>query len=188
MTVEVEDHLEHYGVPGMKWGKRKIADTRERNTAIKSARAKQDSRKAEVRHLTAKRINARTEKGKAHLDAKIANKKFEIDNGIDSKIAAQRTSGENVMRGVRIAGMIGLSVVGLGTAASIVNSELADQRNKGMGEKLTEEWKREHGSGSSTTLGSSITTPGYSIINGKIIQSHVSPEKALEAHDKSMGR
>lgn len=118
------DYLEHYGVPGMKWGKKKVAQSKERNASIDAARGRQAIRKAEVRALTAKRINERSAKGKAHLDRKIADTKFEIENGSDAKAAKQLKTGEKVMKGVKITALLGLSVVGLGTAASIVNSEL----------------------------------------------------------------
>jgi hypothetical protein len=120
----VEDHLAHYGVPGMKWGKRKIAASKERAATIDGARARQAERKAEVRQLTAKRINERTEKGKAHLDRAIADKKFEIENNADARVSKQLKNGEKVMKGVKIAAILGASVVGLGAAASIINAEI----------------------------------------------------------------
>lgn len=124
MTAEIEDHLAHYGVPGMKWGKRKVAESKARNASIDGARARQAGRKAEVRALTAKRITERSEKGKAKLDRAIADKNFEIDNNPDSKAAKQLKTGEKVMKGVKITALLGMSVVGLGTAASIINQEL----------------------------------------------------------------
>lgn len=125
MTIVVDDHLEHYGVPGMKWGKRKNAERREKNAIIDGARGRQAVRKAEVRQLNAQRITARTEKGKAHLDRKIANKKFEVDNNDDAIVAKQLKTSEKVMKSAKIVGLLGMSVVGLGAAASILNSELS---------------------------------------------------------------
>lgn len=125
MTIVVEDHLSHYGVPGMKWGKHKVAQSKERNASIDGARGRQAVRKAEIRSLTAQRISERSAKGKAHLDRKLADKKFEVENNDDVKLAKQLKTGEKVMKGVKIAAILGMSVVGFGTAASIINSELA---------------------------------------------------------------
>jgi len=143
MTVEVEDHLEHYGVPGMKWGKRKVAESKARNATITDARNRQAVRQAEVRTLTAKRLTARTNKGKEHLDRRIADKKFEIDNGSDASIAKQRKTGEKVLHGVKVSAMLGMAVVGLGGVASIVNSEMNRIDNIGRGKELTEEFQRQ---------------------------------------------
>lgn len=138
MTVVVPDHLEHYGVPGMKWGKRKVAASKERNASIDGARGRQAVRQAEVRSLTAQRISERSEKGKAHLDRKIADKKFEIENNSDVATSKQLKTGEKVMKGVKITAMLGMSVVGLGVAASIVNNELNDMNNKNFPMSLKE--------------------------------------------------
>lgn len=142
MPELVEDHLAHYGVPGMKWGKRKIAASKERNASIDGARSRQAARKAEIRQLTAQRISERSEKGKAHIDRKLADKKFEIDNNPDSQAAKQLKTGEKVMKGVKIAAILGMSVVGLGAAASIVNQELNKLDNDGL-PMSAKQWEAE---------------------------------------------
>lgn len=167
MTIEVEDHLEHYGVPGMKWGKRKAAERRAKNATIDGARGRQAARKAEVRALTAQRINERSEKGKARLDRAIADKKFEIDNNPDSSAAKQLKTGEKVMKGAKIAAILGMSVVGLGAAASIINQELnaLDSNN------TKDEYTKSEGSNRDLVVGSNTNTiekKGWQVINGKV--------------------
>lgn len=150
----VDDHLAHYGVPGMKWGKRKNAQRREKNAAIDGARGRQAVRKAEVRGLTAQRISANSKKGQAHLDRKIADKKFEIDNNDDAIMAKQLKTSEKVMKGAKIAGLLGMSVVGLGAAASIVNSELNKADNEKFPMSLREyEVRGKLDRGEETTFG-----------------------------------
>jgi hypothetical protein len=125
MTVEVEgdDWLAHYGKLGMRWGKHKAARL-EKNANIDGARARQGQRQAEIRQLTAQRISANSAKGKKHLDSKIADKQFELKNNPDAHQAAQLKTAEKVMHGAKVTALLGLSVVGLGVAASIVNTEL----------------------------------------------------------------
>lgn len=62
MAEEVDDFLAHYGVPGMKWGKRKAVDSsssapkapsagKQRDMDIKAARARLNEGKGVVRKL-----------------------------------------------------------------------------------------------------------------------------------------
>lgn len=140
MTVEVEeveqeDFLAHYGKKGMKWGQRKAARI-EKNASIDGARARQGQRSAEINSLTAQRMTAKNKKGKAQIDSKLADKNFELKNSPDARQAAQLKTGEKVMKGVKVAAMLGLSVAGLGIAANIVNDALNDMDNSGNRNEL----------------------------------------------------
>lgn len=142
--AEQPDYLEHYGVPGMKWGKRKAAAIKANNQSIHDSRARQSLRKSEISSLTAQRISATSSKGKSQLDKKLADKHFELKNNPDFMNASRLTSGEKVMKGVKIAGILGLSVVGAGAAANIISSEISINNNRGMGARLTEEYANSH--------------------------------------------
>lgn len=124
MTKELElyeqNYLTHYGVPGMKWGKRKIGESKARTASIKEARGRQDDRKAELKGLTKERMAAKTKEGKQFIDSKIVDKKFELRNGEDAAIAAQRTAGEKWLKAGTTTAVIGASVFGLGAAANAV--------------------------------------------------------------------
>jgi hypothetical protein len=118
-----EDHLAHYGKLGMKWGRHQAKAAAEK-AAIYNARSNQAARKTEINSLTQARIHATTAKGKQHLDAQIADKNFELKNNSDARTAARLTTGEKWLKGAKVAALVGASVVGLGVAASVVNSEI----------------------------------------------------------------
>lgn len=86
------DHLEHYGVPGMKWGKR-------RNATIKDARARQRVRKDELQGLKKEKLRAQTEAGRKHLNKVIKEKKFSLKNGEDAALAKKSTVGVLFLKG-----------------------------------------------------------------------------------------
>jgi hypothetical protein len=117
------DYLAHYGKLGMKWGHHKAKVAAEK-AAIYGARSNQAARKNEINDLTQARIRATTTKGKRHLDDKIADKSFELKNNPDARTAARLTTGEKWLKGARVAALVGASVVGLGVAASVVNTEM----------------------------------------------------------------
>jgi len=152
VTKEADmDFLLHYGKKGMKWGERKAA-RQEKNANIDSARGAQGKRHAELSKLKMERLNATSNKGKEHLDRKIADKKFEISNHPDAHAASQLKTAEKWMKGAKIAAMMGVAVVGMGTAASILNTELNNMDN----------------------CANKILVPGYSIVGGKVIPHYVS--------------
>lgn len=86
------DHLEHYGVPGMKWGKR-------RNATIKDARARQRVRKDEIKGLKKEKLRAQTDAGRKHLDKVIKEKKIVLKEGGDASIAKKSTVGVLFLKG-----------------------------------------------------------------------------------------
>lgn len=117
-----EDILEHYGVPGMKWGKRKSADggssrpsraekkldrLEERNRIVEARGARYGHREAYNRAAT--KLNAATASGKNVKEAMRAYEKARntvIDN---EKMARKRTHGEKVLTGV-VLGVVGARV------------------------------------------------------------------------------
>ena len=145
MTIAVEpdgDYLAHYGKLGMKWGHHKAKAAAEKAT-IYNARSNQAARRDEINTLTQERIRATTTKGRQHLDAKIADKNFELKNNPDARNAARLTTGEKWLKGAKVAALIGASVVGLGVAASVVNSEIdrIDRENSGPWPKTLHEFE-----------------------------------------------
>ena len=163
MTKEADmDFLLHYGKKGMKWGERKAA-RQEKNANIDSARGAQGKRHAELSKLKMERLNATSNKGKEHLDRKIADKKFEISNHPDAHAASQLKTAEKWMKGAKIAAMMGVAVVGMGTAASILNTELNNMDNSNTHDRTVV-----------TGGANKILVPGYSIVGGKVIPHYVS--------------
>lgn len=132
--------IEHYGVVGMKWGKTtggkptvSVGRTQgslareARNTSIKDARGKQQSKVQELGALKQKRLNETSAKGKAKLDSLIADKTFVLKNGSDASLAKQRTTGEKWLKGAGLATKIGLTVVGLGGVVGVISRETSPQ-------------------------------------------------------------
>lgn len=166
------DYLEHYGVPGMKWGKKKAAERKARNDTIDSARSKQSERHAELSKLKMQRLQATSAKGKKHLDRKIEDKNFEIANSSDAHVARQLKTGEKWMKGAKVAGMMGMAVVGLGSAAAILDSAITS----GPGT-----YTKSEGASRSLVVGSNTNhtiLPGYTIVGGKVIQNYVTDHEA----------
>lgn len=145
MTAQIEegeDFLAHYGKKGMKWGERK-AVRQAQDANIRTARGKQEIRKSELNTLSMKRLQAHTTKGKEHLDQKIADKQFEILNHPDAKTAAKLTTGEKWVKGGKTAALMGLSIVGLGSAASIGLSAYDNYTRPERMSKLNDQIKSE---------------------------------------------
>lgn len=140
-----EDWLAHYGKKGMKWGERK-AVRQAQDANIRTARAKQEIRKSELNTLSMKRLQARSTKGKEHLDRKISDKNFELKNHPDAATAAKLTTGEKWVKGGKTAALMGLSVVGLAGAASIgmsaYDSATRPERMAQLNQQIKEDWVR----------------------------------------------
>ncbi len=64
MSDNVDDFLAHYGVPGMKWGKRKAVGSKQRTHVSQDARRAATLRKKQLSQLSnddLKKLNARNE-------------------------------------------------------------------------------------------------------------------------------
>lgn len=103
---EVDDFLAHYGVPGMKWGRRK-ADTgapskrqakkaarKERDQDILKARLTQDVKGRKMQEAQAEFIVARGAKNKDKTEKVMRKLQDDFYNGDNAKMAAQATRGE----------------------------------------------------------------------------------------------
>lgn len=133
MTAELNgdsDYLAHYGKLGMRWGHHKAKVAAEK-AAIANARSNQAARKNEINDLNVARIHASSVKGKQKIDSLIADKTFELKNNPDAATAARLTTGEKWIKGARVAALIGASLIGLGVAANVIDSEL--KANAGNG-------------------------------------------------------
>lgn len=72
MDEEVEEFLEHFGVPGMKWGVRKVRTKRANNAKYVADRARRlaDAHPSTVHNLGAKRTQAKADRLQRRVDGK----------------------------------------------------------------------------------------------------------------------
>jgi hypothetical protein len=98
MSTETDDFLAHYGVKGMKWGKRKAARL-ERNREILSARGRQVEREDKYEQSVVDYFNAKTRSGKAKAERAMAENEKKLINSPDAAMAAKLTSGEKWANG-----------------------------------------------------------------------------------------
>lgn len=141
MGVEVDDEIKHYGVPGMKWGKRKAASSntgsssgpssnsapraqergaaraarkaaREKNNQeINEARLRQREREVELERQAFKTYAANGEKAIAAATRKYERMEANLLENPDAATAAKLTTGEKWATGVNLA-LGAASVVG----------------------------------------------------------------------------
>lgn len=114
------DHLAHYGKKGMKWGVRR----RVRNDSIRDARANQAKRSADLLIISRERITANSKEGRKFIDDKIKDKKFEIRNNPDAKLAAKLTTGERWVKSAKVAALMGLALAGVNEGSRILSEEI----------------------------------------------------------------
>lgn len=131
MTDEVDDFLAHFGVKGMKWGKRKQA-VLAADAKILEARSNQKARKARVSKSISELDKFDVSKGPWSKAEKRAQKKaeqeyFDSINDIrmtpDKKTAALKTSGEKAVDRVIMA-------VGAVTVVSLIAAGVAYDDSK----------------------------------------------------------
>lgn len=106
------DHLEHYGVPGMKWGKR-------RNATIKDARSRQRVRKDEIKGLKKEKLRTQSEAGRKHLDKVIKDKKIVLKEGGDASLAKKSTVGVLFLKGSAATTLLAASAVTVSLAVQV---------------------------------------------------------------------
>lgn len=105
------EDLYHHGVKGMKWGHRKKYATSD----IKDARARQDSRRADINNTAAK-LNLAKGKQAEGLAKKYNKQMDDFNKNPDAAVAARMTKGEKAAS-VLIGGPIGLLVIAGNSAA-----------------------------------------------------------------------
>lgn len=103
------DHLEHAGVPGMKWGKRKATSSageqkmsrRQKNKAILKAREDAAETSRQVKLLKDAQLTASSKKGKDFISKNLSEKQVKLD--AETKAGSKFTTGEKFMAGAGVA-------------------------------------------------------------------------------------
>ena len=118
--ISKENHLEHFGKKGMRWGKRSASTSsggpklrgRERSKAIQKARINTaiNSRKAQM--LEDRAIVSRTSKEAKYFQNKADRQYSKIEKTSDYQLAQKSTRGEKIASGLLL-GTVGLSLVSM---------------------------------------------------------------------------
>ena len=109
--MSTDDFLAHYGVKGMKWGKRKVA-----SSEIIDARARNASRVRQISNQIDK-TNLATGAQQKKEGAKLAKMQASYLKNPDRATALRMTTGEKAVLGV-----LAVAIPGVGTAAAAGHS------------------------------------------------------------------
>lgn len=130
MSEQTDDFLEHYGVKGMRWGRRrtdaqldaaksKRKSSKPSSSDIKDARARQWNRLGQLDKAETAFFVSSTKKGKAEAQAMVTKLEAELYYGKDVATAAKMTKGEKWANGVAWGG---LALSAVSYAAIVTNA------------------------------------------------------------------
>lgn len=134
------EELQHYGVPGMRWGVRKdiqLIANRRRNSSVREAKARYKTGQIskETRDARIKQANAKKKTDMDSMTKKVAKSMKDYDSMVKAERDIAKTAAKevpnhkvkkgaafalDVVSGYRIGGMAVTTAIGIGTANPIV--------------------------------------------------------------------